>query len=754
MKTAPILTALLCLTFLLRAQFEKNYTPLTAKGSLPQDFVTLSSEKYEAEKAQLSKSEKGYSRKTKEKFLLQTNFGLDAMLLSGKVLYNDEASSYVNKVADKALESEPQLRSQLRFYVLKSTAVNAFATNQGVILVTMGLLAQIENEAQLAFVICHEAVHFKEKHAIEKFLESDKATRGEGAYKQMTFDEKALYKCAFSKEIEKEADSKGIQIFLQSQYSTANVMGLYDVLKYAYLPFDDITFDYELFENSTLKLPESYRLKQTKEVTTADIDDDDERSTHPNISTRRKLTLEAIAGANNSGKSDCLTNLQEFEKIRDVARFELCRLYTLKHKYEMGIYTAYMLQKRFPDNVYLKKNIAYCIAGLAEYAAKGSLSDVHGNYSSIEGKSQALVYLIQKLDSVSSDINIVSVAYLAKLKKQYPEDVEIDDLFKHQINLLVNYNNLEYSSFSKYAPTPVTQLDSIIAITPKDSTKADELKKSKYEKLRELEADVKPTGIVTGGRFTKYAFVAYMNEQWFKQAFEDATALGKKEKKKTNLSDDYQKRRLYYKNVSALGINKIVVVDPYYARINSLSKTDKYQYLKSETGQVDFAERLKDNAKIANLDMEVLNSKNMKASETDRMNDLALMDEYIIDRLEQGDNVEFPFAERGRIRALADKYGTNYFMWTGTISFTDKNRGAPGLTALSVLMPFLMPFTLPKIIHGGQYTLFFAMVYNVQTDKLEFATFREIQNRTKDYILDSHIYDALSQLKSNKKTGK
>lgn len=754
MKSTPTLVALLCLFLSLQAQFQTNYTPLVAKGNMPQDFVTLSSEKYEAEKAQLSKNEKGKTRKTKEKFLLQTSFGLDEMLLSGKVLYNDEASTYINKVADKALVSEPALRSQLRFYVLKSTAVNAFATNHGVIIVTMGLLAQLENEAQLAFILCHEAVHYKEKHAIEKYLEGDKVTRGEGSYRQMSFDEKALYKCAFSKDLEKEADTKGTEILLQSQYSTANLMGVYDVLKYAYLPFDDITFDKEFFENSTLKLPESYYLKETKEITTSDIDDDDERSTHPNIKTRRKMTEEAIVGVNNTGKSDCLTSVQEFEKVRDIARFELCRLYTLKRKYETGIYTAYMLLKRFPDNLYLKKNVAYCLAGLAEYSAKGGFSDVHGNYLSIEGKGQAVCYLIYKLDSIAGDIAILSVAYLAKLKKQYPNDTEIDDLLNNQLNLLVNNHSQYYSSFSKYAPTPVTKVDSIMAAVPKDTVKTDELKKSKYEKLREMEADVKPTGVVSGGRYTKYAFVEFMNEPWFKQAFEDAVAQGKKESKKVKLNDDYQKRRFYYKNVSALGINKVVVVDPYYARINNLSKKDKYKYLQSETGQVDFAERLKDNAKVAKLDMEVLNSKNMKADETERMNDLALMDEYLNDRLEHGDDVVLPFAERERVKALADKYGTDHFMWTGTLSYTDKNRGAPGLTVLSVFMPFLMPFTLPKIIHGGQYTLFFVIIYNVKTDQLEYATFREIQNRTKDYILDSHIYDALSQIKSNKKAGK
>jgi len=73
--------------------------------------------------------------------------------MSGRVLFGDPVSEYVNTVADKLLENEPELRSKLRFYCLKSNVTNAFATNQGMIFVTLGLIAQLENEAQLAQVL-------------------------------------------------------------------------------------------------------------------------------------------------------------------------------------------------------------------------------------------------------------------------------------------------------------------------------------------------------------------------------------------------------------------------------------------------------------------------------------------------------------------------------------------------------------------------------------------------------------------------
>ncbi len=759
------LTAVLVLLFqlALNAQFETTYKPIVSHGTLPKDFVTLSSKKYEEARAKLSKSEKRSLRKSKENFLLQTNFSIDEMLLSGRVLFNDPLADFVNKVADKALSGDPATRQALRFYVLKSSAVNAFATNQGVVCVTMGMLAQVENEAELAFVLCHEAVHYKEQHAINKYLEADKVQRGKGAYKQMTLDEKFISKCSFSKEQEKEADEKGLQLFLKSNYSTENLMGVYDVLKYSYLPFDDIDFDKAFLENNTLKFPDTYVQKETKAITTATIDDDDERSTHPNLKSRRQGTQDAIAGANNAGKSDYLVGESRFNEVREMARFELSRIYTLNQRYELGIYNSYMLLKKYPNNLYLKKNVAYCLAGLAQYSSISEFKEVHKDYIDIEGKQQAVYFLMNKLDENFGDLTTVAVAYIAKLKTEYPKDKEITELFNSQVRTLVGKNHLLYSDFSRFAPTPAEVVDSVkaaeyeklvqdsIAAAAKNAAN-DKPVKSKYDKLRELETGValpKGSGIVTGGRFIKYALVDYMNEPWFKDAFDKADKASN-DVTEIVIDDDVNYRYRYRENKTyALGLDKIVIVDPYFARINATKKSD-YKYLQSEAGQVDFAERLKANAKTAKLEVEVLNTKNLEESECEKVNDIAIMEEYISERLDHKKGVNLPYAERERLLAIAEKYGTDHFMWTGTISLTDIST-LKRLVIPTAIVPVILPFTLPAMINRGQYTIYFALVYNVATDKLEYSTFREINNRTRGYILDSHIYDVFNQIKTKAK---
>ncbi len=712
----------------LHAQFETNYTPVQSSGTLPKDFVTLSSKKYQEAKQSLSKKEKGSSRRLKQKFLLQSNFGIDEMLLSGQVLFNDPMGIYVNKVADKVLEYDPQTRKQLRFYILKTSAVNAFATGQGIILITVGLLSKIETEAQLAYIISHEIVHYKEKHAIEQFVEADKITKGKDAYSRMTLDEKLISRCAFSKEKETESDEKGLEIFKHSGYSSATLPGMYDVLKYSYLPFGDLTFDKNFLENSTLKFPDDYYLTETKAINTEYTDDDDERSTHPNLQSRRKRTETALAGYNNTGKSDYLVGEVEFNKIRETARFEVCRIYTVKHQYEKSLYCAYLLLKKYPDNLFLKKNIAICLSGLSCYSIANNIEKVHLDKQDVEGKSQALCHLIDKLNNVKGHIPVVALAYLAKLKKQYPEDKDIDALFRTQVVLTKRYNM--FSSFSK---TPATS-DTV------------------FSKNQTTGESYKP-GIWGKDGFTRYAFVEFMNESWFTDAFTYAESNYDDE----NTDEDVDivqemknPKRYFDKRTYALGYKKVVVVDPYYARVNARKK-EKFKFLQSESGQVDFSERIKHNAKIAKLDVEVLNSKNLKENDVEKINDLALLQDYFKDQVNHDKDVDMSFIEKERIAALAKKMNTDYFMWTGVISLTDKNKLRAGSVIIPILLPVLLPVVLPSLINNGQYTLYFALIYDVKADKIRFATFREINNRTQSDILDSHIYDVFQQIKKAKK---
>lgn len=94
--------------------------------------------------------------------MIESSYYIQQRLMSGVVLFNDSLSAYVTKVATIILKDDTATLNKLHFYAYKSTDQNAFTSATGNILITVGLIAQLENEAQLAYILAHEITHFKE----------------------------------------------------------------------------------------------------------------------------------------------------------------------------------------------------------------------------------------------------------------------------------------------------------------------------------------------------------------------------------------------------------------------------------------------------------------------------------------------------------------------------------------------------------------------------------------------------------------
>ncbi|MEO5644280.1 MAG: hypothetical protein ABIQ40_04885 [Bacteroidia bacterium] len=107
-----------------------HYEGIKCVGLIPQDFIRPTQEKYNealAQEVKVTDNKKIVS--AKDDFLLESNYLIDGLLQSGKVLFGDTVTEYVNRIADHVLVNEPELRTKLRFYCLRSTEANAFSTN-------------------------------------------------------------------------------------------------------------------------------------------------------------------------------------------------------------------------------------------------------------------------------------------------------------------------------------------------------------------------------------------------------------------------------------------------------------------------------------------------------------------------------------------------------------------------------------------------------------------------------------------------
>jgi predicted Zn-dependent protease len=84
----------------------------------------------------------------------------------GLIVTDPEINSYLEFVGNKVLGNQASLENvTFRFRIIRDPMVNAYALPNGTIYVTSGLIALLQNEAQLAGVLSHEITHVTHRHS-------------------------------------------------------------------------------------------------------------------------------------------------------------------------------------------------------------------------------------------------------------------------------------------------------------------------------------------------------------------------------------------------------------------------------------------------------------------------------------------------------------------------------------------------------------------------------------------------------------
>ena len=719
-----IILALLYFSLQGKSQDLNNFQVLKSEGEVPEEFNTPSSEKVKEDIKSVSKDQKRLDQKSEKRFILESNYIIDQMLTNGAILYNDELSQYVTKVADELLKDDQELRSNLRFYILKSTQVNAFATDRGTIFITIGLLAQIENEAQLAYVLAHEIIHYKNKHAKTGFVENDKIEQGRGEYKRIKWD-KAFNKSKYSKELELEADMEGLSIFLKSKYSLKEINSVFYVLQYANLPTEDILFDSTYFSDIYFDLPSNCIKKELDPIKAID-DENDEYLTHPNINKRRAVINDAIEGKSNEGRIEFLYSKEKFYKVKSLAQFELSFLYTKQRNYGEAIYNSYTLLKKYPNNTYLETNIGYCLYALAKYKNAGKIHSVLTDYDDVQGQSQQVYYLLDHLDKKA--LNTLAVKYLWDLKKEIKNDPFLNTIAEDALAELLLESGARKFDYKKSFPKVDTL--SNVEIT----------EESKYDKIKK---DIE----MTDGNLP-YAFVMlFKNDEFDKLMNKYEKKYVEKVKKTEEIHDKLMSEIKKEKVGRALGIDKVVMVSPNYKRFDLRKEiTERHKF--AENRKEDFIELNKFCAEKRGVELGLIS--NTYFESTEQYNDMALLNDWMDERFDH-DNVKiYPYCKIYTDN-LVTKYGTPYFGWTGMYSLRAK-KDQWGLVALStVLYGVGVIYGIVYAFTPEEHTFYYT--YLVDITNYDFLMTKEDYVKMKDYndLMKSYIYDSYNQIKTQKK---
>ena len=158
---------------------------------------------------------------------------------------NERANNYLGRLGERILSHSDRAPFEFKFSIIRSSAINAFATPGGYVYMNQGLINLVENEAQLAGVLAHEIAHVNGRH-IAEIVDRSKVINiaslaailagaflgGSGdasaAVTSFTMATAATLSLKYSREHEEAADRSGMSYLVDAGYSGG---GMLDFLK-------------------------------------------------------------------------------------------------------------------------------------------------------------------------------------------------------------------------------------------------------------------------------------------------------------------------------------------------------------------------------------------------------------------------------------------------------------------------------------------------------------------------------------------
>jgi hypothetical protein len=540
------------------------------------------------------------------------------------------------------------------------------------------------------------------------------------------------------------ADSLGfLEAYSKMDYDFDQVINLFDVLLYSNLPFDEIEFKKDFFNDSNYIVDEKY-IMQNVELISNPEDYDDSHSSHPNVKRRRTNIIDLVTDFDSENRKLYLISKKDFHKLQKEARFEMSNLFISNLEYGKAFYNSYLLLRDFPNNKYLKKTLTYSIYALAKIKMQGGLSDVLTSYKKLEGQSQRVNFFFKKIKS--KNLSLLSVKWLWKYKLEYPDDVYMSDLLDDVTYAVIDRYDVNYNTFF----VPEHAVGDNLADSSSSKPKFIKLSPEEYDKLN------------------KYDKIRYDKkfEKYYGNMHRSHTTIAKTENYKRILSTETLDKdfKAYYKGVykkvnsdsdnkisksettlEKLKIDKLVLVNPVYYyvkdgefRINNFE--EKEEIISKSFTKLSWKE---------GINTTLIDIMNIRESEVDKFNDLAFMNSWMYEfesvTDDEGNSKLIPW-QTNYIQGIREKYNMQYISSMGVIDESYANSLSMyqlySVFFLTALPPTIIKYALnKKMIHHFFYCV------DLNTNKIVYFNIESMEGNSSQDFVNSLNYNVVNELK-------
>ena len=724
------------------------FGPLKCQGPVPKAFSQTSSAKALQNMQAVEKDRKNRKEISEEQeFAMATTFVIDEILRSGKVLYGDTVTQYIQKVANGLLKNDPALQKQLTFFTLKSNLVNAISTHQGYIFVTTGLLSHLHNESELAFVLSHEIAHFTQKHGLSS-----------AKLKNRLFDErndddfedrvKAVYQ--YSRENEMEADQLGMKLYLSAGYGFDFGLDALALLEHADEHFLSIDVKKEWFESDYWKVQQSEVAitqnlsvpgkmdvraamlwpKSFPELPKAE-DGKAEYKTHPDVVDRLRKVEELFAAEFDKPVQKSpykFTDSAYFFHVQQRAWVEDIISHLRQANFVDAMYLAYGLDAAMPAQSFSADAKAMAWYGLLHHKTNGENLNAFGLFDDLKNlnapQTKDLNVLLNGFSK--EQLAVLAVRSIALDVRKKGSSVFRRSILDSCIKLMLSIPTFEMYNYSIKKEDAVLGGSAQWSKAFTDLDLADNSGYLYYKRLR-----------------SKDSLVLQVEAS--------------KEKQKKNTLKKLSSENRSHLYAQTLGVDSLWMFSPHYDQIEKAgSGKESRNYIRDESIAKTFESDYTEAASAADVDLKILKNMGSDSLQTIDVNRYAVMQDWLEERLNNGLTPMMLF-QSGLMNAELKNDKIGHLAWAGAVNTIESRKFNSLYLVVSMIYFPALPYYIYWQSTKAKKFQFMVLVFNPKTAEID-GVF--LQNYTADWSRDflrSHLYDIMLQIKtpikSNKRKG-
>lgn len=305
---------------------------------------------------------------------------------NNRLLTDSLANSYLQDLVQQIFKSNPSITTaDYRIKFTRDHWPNATSIGEGTIIFNIGLFTKLQNESQVAFVLCHEIAHYYLQHSqrsIERYvnttnskehqeelkrimkLQYQRGRQAEALAKNLIFNSRR-----HTRDNESSADSMALELLKNTPFKTEEALSCLSLLdsvdndKYNVVPALETVFHFPEYpfqkkwtqEEQTLfgALAASTKEERKKER--------DSLKTHPDCAVRVQQLSEKVKQYSTGNKQANPVNEARFHQLQQLFDYEIIEhCYNSDEVSRSFFFTLQFLQFR-PQDPYLVANTARCL---------------------------------------------------------------------------------------------------------------------------------------------------------------------------------------------------------------------------------------------------------------------------------------------------------------------------------------------------------------------------------------------------------